>query len=242
MLPRFRCLVFCSCLAACGSSGETGAGGSGGLAANGGGAAAGGAGNAMGGTPTSGGSGTGGGSAAGASTGGAGAVIGAFSVNIQTASGCSVATQAQDFPVVSGRHPVTAADRGGGIANKTVDASGYPANVYCSWFSDKAPYMIDAGLMLGAPGSGRTVEMNSTLVIGSSSTGGMVLHAKELPDLDYAGQCSFTVIQLDPATRSVWGSFTCASLDKFASDGATQVPTQCTVGPSYFYFQNCTKP
>jgi len=169
-------------------------------------------------------------------------VLGAFSVNVQTASGCSLTTQSQDFPIVAAGHPVTATDKSGGIANKTVDASGYPTNVYCSWFSDKAPYMIDAGLMLGAPGNGRTVEMNSLLATGSSSTGGMGFHDKALPDLDYAGQCSFTVIELDPVKRSVWGTFTCASLDKFSADGATQVPTQCTVGPSYFYFENCTKP
>lgn len=208
----------------------------------GGGAATGGAGNAAGGTSAGGGAATGGGSAAGASAGGGSAVRGAFSVNIQTAGGCSLASQSQDFPVVAGGHPVSASDKRGGIADSTVDASGYPANVYCSWFSDKAPYMIDAGLMLGPDASLRRVSMNSKLVVGSSSAGGMSFLTNDLPDTNYAGKCSFTVIQLDPATRSVWGSFTCASLDKFAADGATQVPTQCTVGPSYFYFENCTKP
>ncbi|HWZ87698.1 MAG TPA: hypothetical protein VNW92_02575 [Polyangiaceae bacterium] len=46
----------------------------------------------------------------------------------------------------------------------------------------------------------------------------------------------FSVIQVDPATRSVWGSFTCDSLTDFTN------PTGCTVAPSYFFFDNCTKP
>jgi hypothetical protein len=238
MSRKFESIVLCFLMAACSSSGEGGAGNAaGGSSASGGTAAAGGTSAA--------GTGAGGGSAAGAPAGGGpsgNAVVGAFSVNIQAASGCALTAQSQDFPIVAGGHPVTATSESGGIAAATVDASGYPANVYCSWYSDSSPYMINAGLMLGPSVKSRTVSVNTLLVQGTGSTGGFGFHTDDLPDVDYSGQCNFTVIQIDLATRSVWGSFTCDSLDKFASDGATQVPTQCKVGPSYFYFKNCTKP
>ena len=208
-------LTFCACLVACSGSVTTSGGGGTSSVYN-----AGGAGGNVNGPP----------------------VRGAFSVNIEAPPGCPLTTQTQDFPVVPGRHPVTATDKSGGIADQTVDGSGAAARLSCTWFGDVADgvdrYTIEASMMLGPPGNLRTAHMNGTLTAGTSSKGGAEITTKDLPDGDYAGDCDFNIIQVDPTTRSIWCSFSCASFDKVADD--IETPIGCSLGPSYFYFDNCT--
>lgn len=230
-------------MTACGTSDDpSGAGGGANAAA---GADAGGAANAgaagtspSGGGPTASGGSAGSGSA-GAPTGGSdsGVVRGAISIDVQPGNGCALSAQSQDYPAVSSGHPVSATTKGDGIANQQMDANGVPALVHCTWFKDVAPFMIDAGVGVSQAGTRRAASLQATLVSGGTSTGQMSFHSKELPNADgYSATCTFSVIQVDPATRSVWGSFTCDSLTDFSK------PTGCTVGPSYFFFEHCAKP
>jgi hypothetical protein len=157
-----------------------------------------------------------------------------FSVNITAPAGCAATAQTLDFPIVASGHPVTATEKTAGIVDQQMDSGGDTAHVYCSWFSETAPYSIDAGIMTRPGGDRRTISMNSELTEGMSQVGGIGFQTK---DLDYGGVCNFSVIKLDPTTRSVWGSFTCDSLKQ-----ASTTPTPCAVSTSYFYFENCTKP
>ena len=45
--------------------------------------------------------------------------------------------------------------------------------------------------------------------------------------------CTFTIIELDASTRSVWGSVSCSAWDNLDEAGT------CALGPSYFFFENC---
>jgi hypothetical protein len=161
-------------------------------------------------------------------------------VNVQAPAGCALTAQYLDFPAVASGHPVTAADNSHGIADKKSDATGNPAQVSCKWFSSAAPYMIDMGITLGNTAQQRIVSIGSDFpaTAGATATGTLILQVPELADqTGYTASCTFTTIKLDAATHSLWGSFSCDSvLD------STQTATQCTVGPSYFYFDNCTVP
>jgi hypothetical protein len=247
MYRKLGFLVLCVTVSACSSSGASDGNNAGGAGATNGGSGGtnGGSGGSSAGGASSGGSHAGGSSGAGASAGSgatSGAVRGAFSVNVQAPSGCTLMAKTEDYPIVASGHPVTGTDQGVGIADKTKDSTGAPASVHCSWFSDTAPYMIDAGITLGTIASNRSVSMNSTLVAGMSSVGGLNFQSQDLPDFNYSATCNFSVIKVDPTTRSVWGSFTCDTIDVSASSTSGMTPTQCTVGTSYFSFENCTKP
>jgi hypothetical protein len=96
--------------------------------------------------------------------------------------------------------------------------------------------MIDAEITLGPINQSRQFTMNSRLVMGAPSQGGMSFSSSELPNAEgYTSQCMFSIIEVDPSTRSVWGSFTCDSLTDFTD------PTGCSVAPSYFFFDHCSK-
>ncbi len=169
---------------------------------------------------------------------GSGVLRGAISINLQSGNGCALTAQTQDYPTVSSGHPVTAAIKGVGIGDKEPDSNGVPASVGCAWYTDSPPYQIQAAVSVSQGGSHRTAGISSRVTSGSTSTGTMTFVSKELPSADgyESASCTFSVIQLDPATRSVWGSFTCDSLTDYTN------PTGCTVAPSYFFFDNCKKP
>ena len=231
--PVFGCVLAIAC-----SGGGSGAGNGGesSTAGNGPSGGAAGGGSANGGSTNSAGSNSAGSSNTAGTNGST--VRGGFSVNIQTGNGCALSSQYQDFPIVSNGHPVGATQKSASVADMDGANDGSLASVVCSWFSDVSPYMIGAGITLGPAGNTRQVSMNSRLVMGSSSVGGMSFSGKALPEADgYQAPCNFSIIQLDEASRSVWGSFECDALKNFS-----QAATGCTVGPSYFFFQNCTKP
>src|SRR5688572_18524779 len=118
---------------ACGDPGSNGddsggAAGTAGTSAGAGGSTAG-AGGSKGG---SGGATGGAGSAGSSGTSGASgsAVRGAVSLNILAPDGCSLTAQYQDFPKVDSGHPVTATEKGQGIAVGEM-TEGFPAEVLC---------------------------------------------------------------------------------------------------------------
>jgi hypothetical protein len=227
-------------LFACSSSGNSD--GSGGATSTGGtsmgGTSAGGGGTSAGGSSAGGSSATGGSST---NAGASGTVVqGAISVNLQAGAGCSLMAQYLDFPTVAGGHPVTATADSAGIADQQLDSNGISALVSCGWYSDTAPYQVATGITLGNGANERSASIGSNFpsTVGATSQGNLILQVPELPDESgYTAPCTFTIIKLDPATRSVWGSFTCDSFND-----STPTATKCTVGPSYFYFNNCTKP
>jgi hypothetical protein len=68
--------------------------------------------------------------------------------------------------------------------------------------------------------------------------GGLVMSGPPLPE-GYGApvdSCTHTPIEVDPATRSVWGEFRCPTID---NEDNTSV---CEVGASYYFFENCEPP
>jgi hypothetical protein len=186
-----------------------------------------------GGSTSSGGSTSGGGSSggtAGSSGGSASVVRGAVSLNILAPAGCSLTEQYQDFPKVASGHPVTATEKGAGIADGEMTED-FPADVLCEWLG----FEIDAVIRLGPAGNQRLINIGSSLVVGESAQNGVVLNSVELP-AQYGGDCMVTPIEVDMATRSVWSSFTCETFDTFDDTD------HCAIGPSYLFFENCTAP
>lgn len=213
---------------ACGSSDNSGGAAgasSGGSTATAGSSSVGGASSSAGGSGTAGVSGT--------------AVEGGISINLQAGAGCALMAQYLDFPIVAGDHPVTGTAESAGIENQEPDSNGAPALVSCHWFTDTAPFMVESGITLGSTSKVRTVSLGSDFPsgVGETSQGTLIIQVPELPDESgYSASCTFTTIKVDSTTRSVWGSFTC---DSFMD--STNTATQCSVGPSYFYYKNCTK-
>ena len=192
-----------------------------------GGTQGGGAGGSAGGTGGSGGTG-----------GGSTAVRGAVSLHILSPQGCSLPDQFQDFPELSSGHPVTDTAKQG-VENGSVTESGEPVTVLCSWLGTAPPNRVSALIRIGAAGNDSSINIGAPVVQGETRSGSILLSSRDLPGgygSDPSDPCMFTPIELDTATRSVWARFTCGIFD---AQDSTDV---CAVGPSYFFFENCTPP
>jgi hypothetical protein len=106
--------------------------------------------------------------------------------------------------------------------------------VTCEWLGTAAPYTIGAGITLGPAGDRKFLNFQSRT---EPTTAGFRIGDSDWPN-EYGGQCSFKPIDVDETTRSVWGEFTCAALS--AVEAAE--PSPCAIGPSYYFFENCTAP
>jgi len=230
-------------LTACSDSGSGGSdtggsAGTGGTSAGNGGSTAGTGGSKGGSTPGGGGSngGTTGNSAGTAGSSGASgtAVRGALSLNILAPDGCSLTEHYQDFPKVDSGHPVTATEKGGGVADGEM-IEGYSADVVCRWSGNAEPYTLSAAFELRTATGARGISFGSTIAVGQPDDGSIVVESKDLP-APYHAPCTFTPIEVDGVTHSLWVSFTCDTFEPF--DAADP----CAVGPSYYYFENCTAP
>lgn len=223
-----------------GSSAGGGNGGAGALGGNGGTGALGGSG----GTSGSGAAGSGGSAGSGAAgssagtAGGSGAPVrGAVSLNIVGGSGCSLDPQYQDFPEVSSGHPVTATSKGDAATDGEDTPDGQPAQIVCEWLGTTAPHTISARITLGPPGpTDRSIFLGSPTVVGVPENDGIGINVPDLPEQygSFSEPCTVTPIEVDEATRSVWGEFSCPSI------GPEEGDDSCEVGPSYFFFENCT--
>ena len=179
------------------------------------------------------GNGADGGSSGGGSDSGE-VVRGAVSLHILSPDGCSLEEQFQDFPQVQSGHPVTATDKGEGIAHGEMTED-FPATVLCNWFTPDVSKGMDVVITLGPAGQRRAVNLGGKMIVGEPMEGGMVLNSADLPD-QYGGTCTCTAIEIDEATRSVWGEVQCDEFNTFDDSD------HCAVGPSYFFFENCTLP
>lgn len=158
-----------------------------------------------------------------------------MSIHVLAGTGCSLGDQFQDFPQLPSGHPVTGTQKIQGVETGT---DGQPTKVLCTWMGTQAPFSIDAVITIGPAGAQRFVNLGSPQVQGQSAVGGLVLQAPDLPanyGTTAGNPCTYTPIAVDAATRSVWGEFSCNALS--ALDGSGD---RCGVGPSYYFFENCT--
>jgi hypothetical protein len=240
MWQRIGAFLLTSCVAACGNGDDDddatpmgGFGGTSGGSSSGGSPSGGKAGAATGGAAA----GTGG--SAGSTTGGSGgnaakAVRGAASVHIVAGPGCSLDEQHQDFPMLASGHPVTATDRTQAVTNGQVAPDGHPATVLCTWLGTS----IDVVITLGPASDERDLFLRSPTAEGVKGSGSVGVTGPGFPE-QYANRsspCSFTPIEVDEGSRSVWGEFACTS---FATEDESD---SCAVDTSYYFFENCTLP
>jgi len=224
------------------TAGSSAAGGTAGSTSSGGNAGTGGAGGSAGtGAGTGGSGGSAGSGAAGSGAGTAGdsgsAVRGAVSLNIVGGSGCSLSPQYQDFPALASGHPVTATSKAEAATHGEDTPDGQPAQVVCEWIGSAAPYTISARITLGPAGpTDRSVFLGSPTVVGVPANDGIGINVPDLPAQygSFSEPCTVTPIEVDETTRSVWGEFSCPSI------GPEEGDDSCEVGPSYFFFENCT--
>jgi hypothetical protein len=216
-------------LTACGnngsdsSNGGSAAGGQGGTGKGGGGGAS----SAGGGASGSSGAGAGG-------TDNAAVLRGALSVNILASPECALEAGYYDFPQVPNGHPVTATEKVQSLTDGMVAGGTEVTSVTCEWLGFSPPYTIGGGLSQGPAGSMQYAGFQAKSV---PTMGGFSLGKSDW-EHDHGGQCDFQLIEIDETTRSVWGEFTC---DEITAVEAPE-PKPCSVGPSYFYFENCIVP
>jgi hypothetical protein len=252
MRVLFPAIIFITFASACGDGSDSDDGGAsqsgaGGTtsAGTGGGGTSGSAGTSpsAGGSSGAGAAGRGGSSGSGGSSGNGGggknAVRGAVSLDLRAPSGCSIAAGSRDFPVITGGHPVTATAKTAAVEDGGTTPDGKAADVSCRFFSASASTGFDASIAIGVGPSEVLVNLSaSALTAGATTTGGIILDDPALPNQLGAPvrTCMHTPIEVDDATGSVWGSFTCPV---FQTNDESDV---CELGTSYYFFENCTKP
>jgi hypothetical protein len=169
---------------------------------------------------------------AGSAGTGTGKVRAGASLNVLAPSGCALAAHYEDFPAVQGGHPVGATDKTTGVADGEPNEQGVATNVTCTLYGKAAPYTVGGGITIGGGAQQRILGFQSKLEP-ADSTGSVVL---TLPGgVNYHGTCSFSAIHVDVDYKNVWGSMTCETLTGEAND-------VCAMGPSYFFFENCSAP
>lgn len=222
------------------SQGNAGATANGGRSGGGDGPGGGAAGSAAAGTNASG-AGSGGqsaGSGGGGGVGGTSANVarGAASLEIVSGNGCALPAGRLDFPELAAGHPVSQLDKSGIVSNGAM-SMGVRVKVVCRWTTSKEPHGFDASIALGT--NGNTVSIGAKgLAEGQPGQGNVVLDGPDLPGsygAPVAG-CTFTVIEIDAVSKSVWGKLTCPTLED------TDSGNSCALAESFFAFENCTPP
>jgi len=164
-------------------------------------------------------------------------VRGAASLHVLPGAGCSLSDQYLDFPELGSGHPVTATQKVQAAEDGSRTAGGELIDVLCTW-GDTDPWdSFDAVFTVGPPEAERFVNIGATIKPGEEALSGIVYSSWDRP-ASYSsspeGPCVYTVIEADPVTRSIWGSVQCGVFS--ADDGSDD----CVLGPSYFFFENCT--
>jgi hypothetical protein len=216
------------------AGGAPSGGGAGGMAT--GGSSGGGAGGASGGASGGGAGSAGAGGAAGSASG---VTRGAISLHILSGPGCSLSDQFLDWPTPASGHPVTDSAKVQALENGTTTPDGQPVKVICRWLAPQAPHMFQTLTQTGPAGIPRLVDVGARIEPGKDVQGGVSVASPDLPQ-GYASSatdpCIYNVISTDDATRSVWGRVHCGTL--VSADGNDT----CSLGDSYFFFENCTVP
>jgi hypothetical protein len=197
-----------------------------------------------GGTAGSGGASSGGGGS-GSGGGGQGSMTrGAFSMHIVPSQGCSLAEQWVDFPVVDGGHPVTATETvqtiPDGATEQVTNSSGMlidttASRLTCTWLAS----VFRVGFRFGPAGREGVLSMSAGTTLGESRTMGFVLQGQDWRETTYGGQCTYTALEVDVATRSVRGELSCPALDAVTDMPDTQPHETCTIPTGYYAFENC---
>jgi hypothetical protein len=171
---------------------------------------------------------------------------GAFSLHIVPGEGCTLPEQWLDYPVVEGGHPVTATEAveliEDGATAQVMNAAGNwieatVSRLACTWVADPG-FDIHVGFRFGPAGNDGTLSMSADTRVGQASTEGILLVGPDWDERNYSGQCTYTALVVDEATRSVRGTLTCPDLGLVGS----AVPETCTVPEGYFAFENCPLP
>lgn len=219
----------------------------GGASGRGGSSSDGGSGGGVGGSAAGGSGGGSGGSAGGAGSGGAPInARGGFSLHIVPGDGCTLPEQWLDFPLVAGGHPVTEAQAvqliADGATAQVTNSSGNliqttVSRLSCSWVPDPG-FDIHVGFRFGPAGNDGTLSMSADTRVGQPSTDGILLVGPDWDERNYSGQCTYTTLFVDDATRSVRGSVVCPVLSLVNGEPGA-VPEVCTLSEGYFAFENC---
>lgn len=192
----------------------------------------GGSGGASGGSPSNAGSTSGGTSGAG----GGATVSGAISLNFTTMGSCQEQAQFFDLPSAASGHPVSEASKAGMVENGGMSEDGLPVRVLCRWLSKQSPHSFSAVVEVGTGNKSLFANIGATgLVEGADGMGSVILEAPMLSE-PYSSPnlgCAYSVIEIDPASRSIWGRFTCSSVEAEASGD------KCSIDASFFAFENC---
>jgi hypothetical protein len=187
------------------------------------------------GSPSNAGNATGGTSAAG----GGAAVSGAISLNFMTTGSCQEEAQFLDLPAAASGHPVTETSKAGMVENGAMSENGLPVRVLCKWLTKQSPHGFDAVVEVGTGNARRIANIGATgLVEGADGMGSVILEAPVLSE-PYSSPtlgCVYSVIEIDPALRNVWGKLSCSSLEAEGSGDA------CSLDESFFAFENCAAP
>jgi hypothetical protein len=165
------------------------------------------------------------------------ATRGAISLHVVPAGECAIGDTWVDFPSVTGGHPVNGSEHSALSVDSTRDEAGYAQNVACEWLTLEEPVSVVVGIRTLSDVDGGSAALNPSLIPGSTGLG-TIQFQRNMTELDYGtydpeALCQYTVIDLDVASATVWGSVTCPSL---ADQGEAE---HCAVSEGYFYFENC---
>jgi len=164
------------------------------------------------------------------STGGAGSgsLVAAMSLNFQSGgTNCPITVGYDDFPAVSGGHPVTASGATATTPDNVTSPRG-AVRVQCGVNSA----LLHGSISLG----GGAVSMAFNVSRTGTSTGNLVYVPLD-SSVSYGGTsavpCTITAI-----TTTATGGLFSVSCPTFAGDDGV---TSCVLGQSYVYFEGCTK-
>jgi len=171
------------------------------------------------------------------SGGSTGAARGAVSLHIVATPGCLLTDQYQDFPIVPGGRPVTAAGAVKMLENGTVE-DGKEVRVSCSIRGAAPPYQVLATISSGQSIQERFIDFGAFMAVGVPRVDGMAIVTPDLPE-QYGGGgpelCTYTATFVDPIAGKASGSFVCGRFEGFRAKDT------CQVGESYFALENCSQ-
>lgn len=160
---------------------------------------------------------------------------GAVSLNVLAPPTCSLPAQYFDLPEIGGGHPVTSTTKGQTLEHGGMTAKGELVSIECVWQELTDGVYLDATIELPIGDSPTSIGFGSRrLAVGEAAEGGFLASS---PTLGYYGartnSCTLTAIDIDHASRSIWGEIRCPTLGSLEDDSV------CELAPSYFFFENC---
>jgi hypothetical protein len=156
---------------------------------------------------------------------------GAVSFFFPATPGCPLAEQWLDFPPVPDGHPVTGTEKRVSVEDGLADEEGVQiSRLTCTW----RPTFAAVGFGYGRSTDEAFVSISPDKVLDPVEKGIALRGAGW--DNQYGGLCTFTAIEVDEETRSIWGRVSCEGLE---TTGEDQSET-CVLSEGHYFFENCT--